>query len=399
MLFLPVLISSIFWGQTAPSWQALSHPAGEHAMAVYLDVTDGDLVMSWINRQDQHRGQFKYARYHQGQWQKTTTLIASDKLFINWADIPKVLLSKDLSLAVWPEMMGSGTYEYGLRYRASTDFGKTWSTPAWLHDDRTPGEHGFVSLTSINEDRIGALWLDGRDMAQSGHEHEGHNSGSMQLRYREISPAGLHPEIMLDDMTCECCGTDLLLFQGQPTAIYRDRSTTHIRDIRLAMGFKNKSWQINLPLLEDQWEIHGCPVNGPALAQNGQTLAAVWFTMAKQTPKIRLAISQDPQKDWKDLGTLGQNPMGRVDIAFLDQHQFIIVWLENDGDHEAIYYAVMRLDDLSTPRLRPTMLDKTSSGRNSGFPKLAVGKDTCYIAYQATGKPGIKLQKLTLPLP
>ena len=397
--FIPLTICGLFMGQFQPHWQPVSHPADAKAMAVNLDASGNELVMSWIVPQSRHEGSLKVARYQHQKWQSPVTIVKNDRLFINWADIPKVLVGDRFSLAVWPQMMGSGTYEYGLRFSRSKDGLKSWSPSSWLHDDRTPSEHGFVSLVRLPDGNIGAVWLDGQAMAAGhGDAHDGHGTGAMQLRYRKVMGSGLGPEVLLDEMTCECCGTDLITFKNQPVAIYRDRSENHIRDIRLAWQESGETWHKDKTIVADQWNIHGCPVNGPTLASNGETLMAAWFTMAGQKPKVRLA-SSGPSMAWQDHGELGEHPLGRVDIAFLDTAHFLLVWLESETEGDGVYYRIYRLSDGPEPLTEPLRLDGTSPGRASGFPKIATTGEGCFIAYQSPEKPGIKLQKLAWPAP
>lgn len=43
----------------------------------------------------------------------------------------------------------------------------------------------------------------------------------------------------------------------------------------------------------DGWKITRCPVNGPASASRGATLAVAWFTSASARPSGQLAFSED----------------------------------------------------------------------------------------------------------
>ena len=77
-----------------------------------------------------------------------------------------------------------------------------------------------------------------------------------------------------------------------PVAAYRDRSEAEIRDIavrRLVGG----EWSEPVHVGEDNWEIRGCPVNGPALAARGEDVAIAWFTGAGGTAKVSVAFSAD----------------------------------------------------------------------------------------------------------
>lgn len=388
MLAIALSILSFQLTLTDISWTQQPAPSPKGAMAVHLTTDGADLIMSWLEPSSKHAGKFMVARMQGGQWQPPTVIHESDRLFINWADIPKVLVSETLAVAVWPEMIGEDTYAYGLRYRISADGGRTWSAPEPLHEDQQPKEHGFVSLAFVNQNTIGAIWLDGRAM---GEGHDG--PGSMQLRYRELTAAGAGPEVLLDEMTCECCGTDLVMIQGQPAAIYRNRSQAHIRDIKTLHRNPAGDWRESSNFPSDQWLIHGCPVNGPAIIHQSTQTAAAWFTMAENQPKIRFASKGAADKAWRDWGRFGNTPLGRVALSFLSEHAILVTWLESGEDTEQIFFAVFDLNHPDQAIIPPTPLDATGKGRSAGFPKLATIGKTCYIAYQDPAQPGIKIQK------
>jgi hypothetical protein len=66
--------------------------------------------------------------------------------------------------AHWLVKRGSATYAYDVNITQSKDGGKSWSKPIVPHRDNTQTEHGFVSLIPLNDGRLGANWLDGRNM-------------------------------------------------------------------------------------------------------------------------------------------------------------------------------------------------------------------------------------------
>ena len=243
-------------------WTTIPNPGAKGGQAVFLTSHPSGMAMSWIDASAKYEGELKFAVFNGESWQPTLTVAKGKNLFINWADIPKLIFSENISVAVWPQMLSDGTYDYGLRYALSLDQGLSWQPAQWLHDDLQPREHGFVSLVLIDPDTIGAIWLDGRAMGQ-GHDH---SQGSMQLRFREIRTSGISPEVLLDEMTCECCGTDLVKFQNQLVGIYRSRTQEHIRDIEVAVRNHAGEWSKSNALPADHWTIQGCPVNGPALA-------------------------------------------------------------------------------------------------------------------------------------
>jgi hypothetical protein len=117
--------------------------------------------MTWLEEAaDGHA--LKLAIYDGKAWSKPSTIISSDKLFVNWADFPSLVVMKNGMLAAqWLQKSGDGKYAYDVMISTSTDGGKTWTTPVRPYHDETKGEHGFVSLISGSKG-FEAIWLDSR---------------------------------------------------------------------------------------------------------------------------------------------------------------------------------------------------------------------------------------------
>ena len=73
---------------------------------------------------------------------------------------------------------------------------------------------------------------------------------------------------------------------------YRDRSDKEIRDTSV-VRFANGEWSAPVTVHADDWEINGCPVNGPVVTATGNAAAVAWFTGAGNTPKTLVAFSAD----------------------------------------------------------------------------------------------------------
>jgi hypothetical protein len=141
---------------------------------------------------------------------------------------------------------------------------------------------------------------------------------------------GLHDEQEIDDLICDCCQTDVAITAQGPVAAYRDRTAGEIRDIYVARHVDGR-WQTGVPLHEDNWQIAGCPVNGPAIAARGDTVAAAWFSAPEQTPAVRLRFSQDSAVSFGPVFTLATDgALGHVDVALLGDGSAVVSWLQAD---------------------------------------------------------------------
>ena len=72
------------------------------------------------------------------------------------------------------------------------------------------------------------------------------------------------------------------------------------------------AWHEAVAAGADGWHIEGCPVNGPAIAADGERVAVAWFTAAGGAPRVRFARSADgaasfaPALDLDGAGSFGQ---------------------------------------------------------------------------------------------
>lgn len=353
----------------------LPSPAGAHAGQMDLVSTDDGLVMTWIEARGDHAGTLKLARFDGESWSDAQTVVDGENLFINWADFPRVMQNGSLLVVTWLEMLGDESpYAYGVRYRLSTDGGQTWAEPDWLHEDRQPTEHGFVSMAPLGEDAIAAVWLDGRAMPEGG---------AMQLRTRTIRGSGLGTETLVDDSTCECCGTDLLALGQGFWTVYRNKTEDQIRDIHLAEIQGDKVTPRHT-VHADDWNIHGCPVNGPAITQAGDHRAVAWFSAADGNGNVKVALADKTGTFGPPL-ILSTDGQGRVDVAFQTEDTLVVSWIDatDEGGMVRLQALTPTGDNQLKPKHAAEDLVPTPAGRASGFPRMVAHDGAVVVAYLA----------------
>jgi hypothetical protein len=312
--------------ETAAKLTTLPSPAGPQSGEPFL-ATDasGAAHMTWIERTGDSTHAVRYARLEGDTWSAPSTVIERKDLFVNWADFPSVIATPSGRLLVhWLQRSGNGKYAYDVRIAQSGDRGATWSGSSILHTDRSPSEHGFVALWNATGDSVGGAWLDGR-FTKGG---EG-GSGAMSLQSIAAAPNGtVGKEEAVDLRTCDCCQVAATVTPSGPVIAYRDRTDAEIRDIAVARLVDGK-WTTPTIVHEDGWHIEACPVNGPALASRGDTVAIAWFTGAQDTARVRVAFSTDGgQRFAAPVRVDGGTPAGRVGIALDDDGNAIVSWLE-----------------------------------------------------------------------
>ncbi|MDA1064538.1 MAG: sialidase family protein [Proteobacteria bacterium] len=287
------------------------HPATSPRLAT---GSDDQLILSWLQT-DGDSAALRYARFVDGAWAEAATVTESSDIVINWADLPSVVPLGDGHLAAqWLVMSGTYSHAYDIAVAESRDAGATWSPATTPHTDGTDTEHGFVSIYPA-AGTAGLLWLDGRKMVNEVTDDP--VASGMTLRSNEG---------VVDELVCDCCQTDVAVAASGPIAVYRDRSVDEIRDIYVTRQIDGH-WQAGVPVAIDNWQIDGCPVNGPSITANGERVAVAWFTAAAE-PLVQVAVSTDSGASFATpIEVVRGATLGRVAVAMLDDGDVVISWL------------------------------------------------------------------------
>ncbi|MBA3255122.1 MAG: hypothetical protein H0T64_00540 [Pyrinomonadaceae bacterium] len=135
----------------------------------------------------------------------------------------------------------------------------------------------------------------------------------------------------------------------------------------------------------DNWEINGCPVNGPSVAADGRRVAVAWFTGANDAPKVKVAFSEDAGAAFAGpIQVDDGGATGRVDVVLLPDSSALVCWMSGTADGGAI--KVRRIQ--SNGALGPVaVIAKTDISRSGGFPRMARLGDEVHFAWTEFGKP------------
>ncbi|MBC6995328.1 hypothetical protein QWY85_00115 [Neolewinella lacunae] len=315
--------------------------------------------------------------------QKVQDLASGTDWFINWADHPGVAFyGADEYFFHWRRYSGAGTYDYDIHYGVGALAGPSALLRGKLHGDTVRAEHGFLSAAPLPDGDLQLAWLDGRftklgtgaaagagsaDKEQSeDHAH----GGAMTLRARTLTDSG---SVALDNRVCDCCNTATAASRDLVMVAYRDRSEHEIRDIAYVTRPTTAPGDWSTPKLvaADNWEIKGCPVNGPALGANaaGQ-FAIAWYTGAEDNPRIQFA-RYEPAAGRFGLPTVldAANPLGRLDLRLEEDGTAYVTALCTSQQADAAQLTLFTVS--SSGEVRRQILAETSAARGSGFPKLA----------------------------
>ena len=299
---------SLFAGAMTP----LASPAPEGSAQPNLasDRT-GRVWLSWLETQAGGGHKFQLAALRGTGWEPTLTIAQGSNFLANWADFPSVFVTSTGTLAAHWLQRGAGN-PYGIQIRTSSDGGRTWTLPKTPHHDSSAGEFGFVSFFEAPGSGLGLIWLDGR---KDGAGQPGQMSHGMAVRAALIKEGTPGAQAVVDPTVCECCQTSAPRTSNGVIVAYRDKSEANIRDISVAR-FANGQWSTPSNVHADNWEINGCPVNGPAIAASGDQVAVAWFTAPAGTSLVKAAFSSDSGATFAAPVVVDSgHPLGRLDVV------------------------------------------------------------------------------------
>jgi len=375
----------------------LPSPAGQGSGQPNLAVApDGRVHLSWIERLGEGRFSLRFATMEGDGWSTPRVIAEGSNWFVNWADFPSMIALPDGSLAAhWLVKSGPGTFDYDVTIARSFDGGKTWGKPFVPHRDGVKAEHGFVSMFAAKDGNLAAVWLDGREMkpgAGDGNKDHGHGHGNMTLRYVKVKRDGtLMDEAALDTRVCECCQTSAAMTADGPVVVYRDRSEQEIRDISI-VRLRDGKWSQPRSVFSDNWQINGCPVNGPAVSAAGRRVAVAWYTGAGNAQRVKLAFSNDAGESFGAPVTVDDgNPTGRVDVLMLADGGALVCWLEKLPGGGEIRMRRVRPDGKQDQAIT---VAPSGTARSNGFPQMARAGDALVFAW--TG-PRVLTATMTMP--
>ena len=375
-------------GQALVIRSADSPATGDGREPELTATPDGRIILSWVERVGGKRYALRMATKDDAGWSEARTVAEGENWFVNWADFPSVISLDDGSLAAhWLVKSGTATYAYNVNIAFSRDAGKTWSKPLVPHLDNTQTEHGFVSLVPLSGGRLGAVWLDGRNMKDMKDDHDEGKPlpVSMTLRYAAIDASGkISDDAQLDERVCECCQTSAAVTADGVLAVYRDRSQNEVRDIYSVRQAGN-DWSTPQAVHADNWEINGCPVNGPSVSAEGQSVAVGWFTGTGGTPHVKVAFSTDGGATFAaPIQVDDGETQGRVDVLLLPDKSALVCWLAGTPEGGEIKVRRVQANGLLGP---PAIIAKTDISRSSGFPRMTRLGDQVHFAWTEFGTP------------
>lgn len=310
-----------------------------------------------------------------------------------------------------------------MRVSISRDGGKSFAPPVVASAPAAPGDRGWQASAVDSRGVLHTIWLDHRGLAtraKSEHDHRGDGTDMAQhsgLYYAALPlapsapttahsapgtssargtlnsallPASAERELLKG--VCFCCKTSPAIgLDGTLYAAWRHVYPGNIRDIAFTFSRDGgKTFAAPVRVSADNWQLAGCPDDGPDLAVSRDGLVhIVWPTViGAETPRGALfyATTRDGRQfsPRVEVPTFGTPKPSHPQIAAAPDGSLLVAW---DEVRDAVRRAATTTLTRSNGQARfstPTWIDGEEP---SAYPVLAETSDSVIAAW-TSGRPG-----------
>jgi hypothetical protein len=299
---------------------------------------------------------------------------------------PRVVFSGYAIDVLWTSREGSATT---IRIARSENDGRTFGRSRELQQEGAPGDRGWPALSVDGSGRLHTIWLDHRglvDPAGARHVHgaartaEEKHDGVAMAQKSALFYSGNAGEREIAKGVCYCCKTALANGPGgRVFAAWRHVFAGNIRDIAFTLSRDGgRSFAPPVRVSADQWQLDGCPDDGPALAVDEHGVVhVVWPTVVSQ-PEPHKAIFYASTRDGRTFTERVRvshelHNAAHPQIAIDPRGNVFVVWDENiDGRRQVVFSN--RREGRFTPA---TTIGTTSP---TWYPSIARSSDGVLIA-------------------
>jgi hypothetical protein len=324
---------------------------------------------------------------------------------------PRVVMAGARNLTVFWSKRNEGpqkTRRDAIRMARSSDGGRTFTPARFSHDPAFTGARGWESLAVGPNGTVHVVWLDGRDAerkmaAAAAHGGAAHKGQPPQDAYHAtIAPDGRITEHLLATGVCFCCKTAVAVdARGAVYAAWRHIFPGSMRDIAFAVSTDGgRRFTTPVRVSEDNWELNGCPEDGPALAVDRDgVIHLAWATVVNdgQSQKALFYATSRNGKTFSPRARVptGTTTPGHPQLALTTGGEVAIVWDEIvNGVRRVAYSRASR-----PASFQPAQI--LSGDESASHPVIAPAGADVLVAWTSrpsTGKPSepsqIKLRRV-----
>lgn len=295
-------------------------------------------------------------------------------------------------VVVWTSRAGAN---WKLLYARSGDDGRTFSASKPVPGSEGDGARGWHAATVDAQGRVSVIWLDHRETVKADAPHT-HTMAAGSASTPAAPPAE-KPKAdptqraalshlyyaTLDDSkassitnsVCYCCKTSLLSVGNNLYAVWRHVYPGSMRDMAFAMSTnRGRTFTAPVRVARDQWQIDGCPDNGPALAVlSDKSVHVAWPTAADGKDAKQLAVFYAVSRDGKTFGPRTRISMNgsasHPQITASTDGSTIVAWDEVVDGARRLGLARVRVNKAGVATTTPLTAPDGAEGR--WYPSLA----------------------------
>lgn len=297
---------------------------------------------------------------------------------VNGEQPPRVALSPrpgtDPEIAVvWTTKGAAGTTLVTVR---STDGGRTFSPTALVPGTDAPGNRGWEALGAGSQGQFFTVWLDHRRLAApqetevAGAHHHMHGAATAtsaapaaadgvamaqlsQLYVGRID--GTEVPQAITGGVCYCCKTAIGASGQDLYLAWRHVYDGNMRDIAFtASRDGGRTFSAPVRVSEDQWQINGCPDDGPSMAVDGQgRVHLVWPTVVSEGGQPVKALFHTVSRDGRTFEPRDRIPTegqaNHPQLTVRANGSLVVVWDESGSGSRRLAAATGTLDGAGRP--------------------------------------------------
>jgi hypothetical protein len=302
---------------------------------------------------------------------------------------------------MWTTKRPDGT---ALLTARSKDGGATFTPSAAVSGTPAPGNRGWHAIATDTKGEVRAIWLDHRELeahdkhaASTHRDHtarsaggsmHGEADGSTRAQRSKLYFSSLErdakPQVVTGGV-CYCCKTALAVDAGgRLFAAWRHVYAGNMRDIAFTVSADGgRTFAAPVRVSEDEWQLEGCPDDGPALSVDERGMAhVVWPTRIREKGAQTIGLFHAMTSDGRRFTS-----RQRLETAGVPHHPQLVasgdgtvavVWDESLEGRRQVVLASGKIGAEARPHLKRAVLSADTSG---SYPVLAHSGPTLVVAW------------------
>ncbi|MBY0492514.1 MAG: hypothetical protein K2R93_21945 [Gemmatimonadaceae bacterium] len=244
--------------------------------------------------------------------------------------VPRAGAKEPDVLVVWTVKTGN---DWQLLQARSTDGGAHFGAASTVTGSDAPGARGWQAVDVDAQGKVHVLWLDHRDAAAvpMTHQHDPNApkpdpTERAKLSRLYFATLGGSAKSVTSSV-CYCCKTALVHHGAWTFAAWRQVYPGSIRDIAFAATRDGgRTFTAPVKISDDQWQIDGCPDNGPSIAVDAkQQVHAVWPTADAGSDGKQLALFYARSSNATTAKAPAFTPRRKLPTAGLASHPSVVM--------------------------------------------------------------------------